>query len=109
MVQKLINHLHRLFRIDGPMSSHRRTAPADRNAIQINVMAQRFTEIGKTFLYGGSATAITMHVLGKQAELWAGIVIALAGIAFFLLRSSLFWLVREKQARSLPGDCEAPA
>lgn len=101
MVQTLINRLYRLLGIDGPMSSHRRTTPAERNAIQINVMAQRFTEMGKTLLYGGSVAAITMHVLGKQAELWAGLISMIVGLAFFCFGLACTgWYVENKQEPS---------
>lgn len=101
MVQKLISRLYSFLGIDGPMTSHRRTTSAERNAIQINMMAQRFTEMGKTFLYGGSVAALTMHLLDKQLELWAGLLTMGIGLALFCFGLACTgWYVENKQEPS---------
>lgn len=85
MFQKMTDRLHRLLGITGSMKSHRRTTPAERNAIQINLMATRFLDIGKTFFYGSTVAILVAVHMDKKPELILGLATLGAGIGFFFI------------------------
>lgn len=97
MVQNTIRWLHKRLGIDGSMKSHRRTTPAERNAIQINLMAGRFMDIGKTFFYGSIVAILVAAHLNKSQDIILGFVTLAVGCVFFtigLLSSG--WYIEEK-------------
>lgn len=97
MFQKLTDRLYRLLGITGSMKSHRRTTPAERNAIQINLMATRFMDIGKTFFYGSTVAILVAVHLGKSQDLILALGTLGVGMAFFCI--GLFcsgWYVENK-------------